>query len=227
MPTVAEVLTEVRNILNEATAAQWDDAMLRQWITEGNRDLARSTRYYKGTQSIVLTAGTAEYAVGTSILAIEHAYYNDGSRDMPLLAKHYEQMDNIWGQYSGVNGWPQFFTTIGSQPTLKVRLYPVPSINGHTLKLVTAVIPVEVPLASPTSTAIEVPAAWYDALADYCEYKARRRDGDPAWTSAFEVYRVKRDQLLEAPDHLAINREIVPTPNGYMPSWLVEFDTPW
>lgn len=193
-------------------------------MNEGLRDLARSTGHYKSTATVTLTAGVAEYTLASNILTVEHVYYNDGTRKQPLVARHYEQMDQIWGdRQDDQGGYPLWFTIWGYSPNLKLRLYPVPSTTSHTAVLVTAIIPTDMPLSGSDSTSVDVPPAWVDLIADYAEMKALRRDRQPQWQEALQAYTGKRDSMIHRNDYLAINREIVPDPsNAYMPRWLVD-----
>lgn len=225
MPTLLELETEVRNLLDEPLAAQWTQPMLRTWLNEGNRDLARFTRHYKATDSFTCVSGTAEYTMDANIIAIEHAYYYDGSQHIPLQPRQYENMDNIWGWRQAQQNRPQFYTTWGYSPNLKLRLFPVPTSSTDTVNLLTAIYPAQMPLSGSDATAVDVPLAWYDALADYCEYKALRRDRSPAAQEAFMIYTAKRGEMVDMGDYLAVNREVVADPVvGYLPRWLTEFE---
>jgi hypothetical protein len=229
MVLVSELLTLVRDTLDESSASQWTDAMLVRWLNEAGRDLARSTRHLKGNETVVIADGTSEYPLGAHVIAVEHAYYLPGGgddRSIPLNPRHYEGMDQVWGQWQNQEStYPQWYTVVGMSPAAILKLYPVPSAAANVTLLVS-----KLPTAMadnpvvPGATA-DVPALWYDALADYCEYKALRRDRDQRWQEAFELYGQKRDALIHNVDFLAQNREVVPTPTaGYMDAWLVEQD---
>lgn len=215
--------------MDEDTASQWSQQNLRRWFNDGLRDLARTTRHWKSTHSVTLTASVAEYTLPSNILAIEHCYYDDGTLKTPLVARHYEQGDQIWGSHRDVNnGRPAFFTTWGYAPSMKLRLYPVPSTTNHTARLLTAILPTEMPLSGSDVSEVDIPPAWVDLLVDYAEYCALRRDRDPRHQEALQAYAGKRDQLINANDYLAINRELVPDPMaGLVPLWHVEDASEW
>lgn len=223
MATLRELEDQVRAILDEPTGAQWSQAHLRMWMNEGLRDLARSTRHYKGTATQALSAGVAEYTLASNIYSIDHCYYNDGTRKTPLIARHWESMDDIWGERQDDSAaWPQWFTTMGYSPTLKLRLYPVPSVTA-TANLVVTLIPTDMPLSGSDTTSVDVPPAWVDLIRDYAEMMALRRDRDPRWEESLRAYTGKRDAMIHNNDYLAVNREIVADPvNGYMPRWLID-----
>lgn len=229
MPTILELTTEVRDMINEPTAAAWSDQQLRKWLNEANRDLARMTRHYKGNATVVSVAGQQDYVLSSSVIAVEHAWYNDGSRDLPLTPRHIENMDMIWGDLQTQTGaYPSFFITIGyatGATGITLRLFPVPSVSANNIKLLTAILPTAMPLVGSDATLVDVPPAWYDALADYCTFKALQRDRDPQrrWQEHYQLYIEKRTAMQERADYSPVNREIVVDPDmGYLPRWLVE-----
>ncbi len=226
MATATEILQEVRDILDEASATQWTDAMLLRWINEGNRDLARSTRHIKQQLTIDCVAGTASYSLAATTLSVEHAWLYDGTRHYPLQPAHMENMDAVRGYDWSRSGNPMFYSTQGFAPSLTILVHPVPTSSDHDLILYVSRLPVELATdGSDNADTIEIPQAWYDALADYVEFKALRRDRDPRWQEAFSLYQEKRDGLINNPDYLPINRGMIADPvSGYLPEWLVEFD---
>jgi len=229
MVTASEMLTQVRDMLDEPTAAQWTDDMLARWINEAGRDLARSTRHLKGNATIPVVAGTSEYALPGTTIAVEHAYYAPGDgRQIPLLPRHYEGMDQVWGQWQNQQSYmPTWYTVIGFSPAAVIKLYPTPD-SAASLSLIVSKIPAELTIPVVPAETVDAPALWYDAFVDYVEYKALRRDRDPRWQEALEAYNAKRDGLMHNPDFLATNREIVPTPQGtYIDAWLIEPDWPY
>lgn len=227
MPTLAQVVTEVRDMLGERQDGHWEDAMLRRWVNEAARDLARSTRHFKGQAMIELSAGTGTYALDSDIIAIEHAFHMDLSdRGNELAPRHLE----VWGEIINPSptrtGRPIYFCTQGFQPNLTLCLYPIPDTDDETINLITARIPAQLDTTGAADdTAIEIPLAWYDALVDYAEFKALRRDRDARWKEAYDLYVEKRDGLINNVDYTVANREVVADPRaGYLPAWLVEFD---
>lgn len=228
MPTVTVLIAEVRDLLDEVIAVHWSDTQLRKWLNEANRDLARATRHLKDTVTIATVAGTYSYAVPSTVLAIELAWYRDvaGNRHIPLVARHLESMDDVRGYQWDLKGTPQFFATQGFSPNLTLVVHPTPTVTGDSLVLHVARLPTAIDITGAGDASnVDTPTAWYDALADYCEFKALRRDRDPRWQEAYKLYQEKRDALINNPDYLAVNRELVADPvAGYLPRWLVAFD---
>lgn len=229
MVLVSDLITQVRDILDEAVAGQWTDAMLVRWMNEGARDLGRSTRHLKGKVVQAVTGGTGEYPLAATVVAVEHAYWTPTGDTLltPLVPKHYESMDEIWGSWQNrESSNPSCYTTMGMTPAAIVQLWPIPEGNGN-LTMIVSRLHTEMATAPvvPAATA-DVPALWYDAINDWCEYRALRRDRDPRSMEALETYNTKRDALTQNTDFLAENREVVPVPEigGYLPMWLVAPD---
>lgn len=224
--TLIELENRVRAILDEATPGQWSPENIRRWCNDGLRDLARTTRHYKGKATVPLTPDVAEYTMAENILAIEHAYYDDGNRMRPLTARHWESMDQVWGSWQDrTAAWPTWFTTRGNAPALILRLYPVPSQPNHNAQLLTVVLPTEMALTGDDGTNVDVPPGWIDLIVDYAEMLALRRDRDPRWQEAHQAYVAKRNDMIHSNDYMAVNRELVPDPTaGYVPAWHLDDD---
>ena len=224
MPTLSDLLTEVRDIIDEPIAAQFTDAMLTRWINEGARDLARATRHLKDSLTIPTVAGSGSYALPANVLAVEHCYFHDNGsgRRFPMTPQHLESIDQVRGMNWDREGTPTYYTTQGFSQNLTLTVFPTPILSTDEWVLLIARLPTD-PI-SPSSN-VDAPTAWYDALADYAEFKALRRDRDPRWQEAYQLYGEKRDGLVNNPDYHTANREMIPDgAAGYLPRWLVEMD---
>ena len=73
--TLAQLRTEVRAILNEATAAFYTDAQLDQFLQHGARDISMKTRCFETDATIAVVASTLSYAEPTGALYV-HAVLN-------------------------------------------------------------------------------------------------------------------------------------------------------
>lgn len=227
MSTGTIILTEVRDILNEPTAAQWSDEMLRRWINEAGRDLARVTRHVRRMTTVNLSATFNQTTLDPDVIAVEEAFWVFDGQDTwtQLEATHLEELMRVTGNRPSTDGYPMFFTTMGSQPTVSLTIHPIPNQDG-VLQLSEIIIPTQInPDGSEDDQLINVPPTWYDALADYVEYKALRRDRDPRFQEALQAYQEKRDALTVSPDYIAANRNILanPTTGSYHPTWLTDF----
>jgi hypothetical protein len=226
MYTCIELLSRIRDNLDEQTPGQWSQQQLRRFINDGLDDLSRSTKHLQDIKTITTIAGTAEYAVSKDVLMIMHAYWvtSDG-RYLPLAPVQYEGADQVWGQYQTQQSTEPFlFTTWGYAPNLKMRLYPVPSTTGSTVSLRVIRLAAHVDINGlDGDTSVDCPEAWLDALTYYAEFRALRKDRDPRWQEAYQLYTSIRDSLADE-DYLNANREIVydPATIGGVPRWIAD-----
>lgn len=228
MPTVTELLLQVRGNLDEAVAAQWSNSALKRWINEGNRDIARATKHFKDKLAVSTIASQSEYTLAANVLSVEHAWYDDGSRYMPMTPRQMEGMDQVWGaDQNSRTGYPAFFTTWGFAPAITLKVFPAPVLSSKNIRLLISRLPAEITINdNPVdASVVETVSNWYDALVDYCEYRALRKDRDPRWQEAYQFYETKRDGLINNPDYITANREVVADPMaGYLPAWLTSGD---
>lgn len=225
-----EMETRCRDLLDEPSAGQWTSTQLRRWMSEGNKELAKVTRGYVRRRTIALVAGQSEYVLPPEVLAVNHAYFVDvvsgtGSRQRPLIARHWENMDILWSEHQDLEGaYPQAFTVWGASPDLTLRVYPVPSISGDELRCMCPVLPDD--LTSADGDTADIRTGYEDAVVEYAVYMAKRKDRDPTWQEAWSAFAGKRDELIHAGDALMVNRELVPDPMTtaqYVPWWIAEF----
>jgi hypothetical protein len=224
--TLTQLLTRTRDMLDEATASRWSDTQLRRWVNNCLDDIARETLAVKGDTSVTSVAGTAEYTVPTSVLQIEAAYWTDASSNLiPLTPVQWENADTVWGMWQNQqSSQPSVYSVWGYSPNLKIRLYPVPNVSSRTVVLKVAKLPTHVDESGAgDASTIDFPEGWVDAIVDYVEFNALRRDRDPRWQEAQSLYLAKRQSLAEH-DYMNTAREFVydPAVAGGLPRWLVD-----
>ena len=223
--TVTTAVTALRERLDEATAAQWTDVQLRRWLNEGIRDIARRTRHYWATDTIAVTALDGEYTVADDVLHIKHVYFTpdgDTGRDIPLEPRAFEAMNQVWwDRQDQSSGYPVFFTTFGYAPTLTIKLFPVPSVDGD-LTLHVCRLPAELDITAGTGN-IDAPTGWLEVAYDYAEYMALRKDRDPRWQEVYSMYEEKIQGMIDMGEYINAPGEFVPTGSGVLPSWLTDW----
>jgi hypothetical protein len=227
MTTVADVLAKCRDRLDETNASggQWSNVQLRRWFNDAMNEIARTTLHLVTYTDVAVVAGDAEVSLAGTVIEIQQVYFRptDSDEAIPLTPYHFEAMDAIWGSWQDISsGDPSAFAPWGYSPNLKVRLYPIPGRAGN-LRVYHAkqATPIDTEGADDADT-LDAPDAWHDLIADYVEYMALRKDRDPRWQEAFQLYSSKV-QLMAEHDYLANARDIVHDyVSGGLPRWLVD-----
>jgi hypothetical protein len=99
--TLAQVTTEVRDHLNEATAVFWSDAQLQKWIQEGTRIVSGKAMSVEADDSITLVANQLLYTSSDESWIADcvepyAAYYDDQSNVYKGLIKiHVREIGNV------------------------------------------------------------------------------------------------------------------------------------
>ncbi len=86
MTTLAEVVTSARQVLNDAGSTDFTDDMIEDWIAQGIRDLNHHFPR-RLTDTLTTTAGTHEYDVEISYIAVLSVEYPTGE-DPKQFLKH-------------------------------------------------------------------------------------------------------------------------------------------
>lgn len=222
---VSEFLNQVRDVLDDQFGSQWSAGQLRRWVNAGLDDVSRSTHWKELSTDVAVSAGDQTKAIPADVVEIQHAYFLPTGSDevIPLVAYHYERMDQIWGSWqNSINGDPQAFAPRGVSPNITVWMYPVPDRAG-TLRVFYAGQATNIDVnGADDGNQLDMPQAWVDVLVHYVEYRALRKDRDPRWQEAFGLYQQARDELAQH-DTLAVARQVVhDAATGGMPRWLVD-----
>lgn len=219
--TLLQMRTRVRYMLNETTASFWTDAMLNQWINDACDDLARDTETLLKVTSpaLVSAANTQDIAAPTDLLRIHRIVhkYNSETQQNALHPMDLSAMDSVWGSRSDMQGRPCYFALWGTNPSVTIKLFPVPTAAG-TLTVYYYRRPVA---ASADGDSVDVAGGWEELVENYCEYRAKRRDQDPSWQEAKALYDEKKSSMISHTRRLTDQAGVVVNDFGSMiPSWL-------
>lgn len=226
MATLAELITQTRDRLDESTARMWGDAFLRRSIMEGARDIARRTECLQTTGTFAATAGTQEYTMPTDVVRVYRVVYTaDGDTNRYVLEyADFNNMDEVWwsGQTLGAST-PAMFTMWGAPPSLTLVAYPTPAVDGDFIvyyyKLPTALDTTDA--GTDDTEQVDIPAGWEDVCVDYAEYVAMRRDADPRWQDAKGLYESRLADLYTTAIRWTDQAgAVVGYGGGMVPRWL-------
>lgn len=225
MTTLLQMRTQVRFMLNEPSANYFLDTMLNQWINDGCKDVARRSETLLKVTSPALTsaATTQDVLAPTDMLRIhrvEHKYNAETFRSA-LQYRDIHAMDQLWGSRPDMPGRPQFYTLWNPPGTTFIRLFPVP-ISAGTLTVYyykTATI------AVADGDSVDVSPGWEEMIENYCEYRAKRRDGDPTWQEAKQLYEEKVQSMIAMTRRLTDQAGVMVSDSGVsIPQWLYAGD---
>lgn len=195
MKTLLDLRTDVRNRLAETTASQWTDDMLMRWINEGLQDVARRTETIQDYDDITATVALQTYTLPTTIIRVHRVEWRPTSGNPNKMEfRDFNNMDSVWwGSQTTAQSTPVLFTMWGFPPNLKMIVYPSPASAGSF-----RVYHYRLPSQLTTDTQIaEIPEGWTDLVVSYCEYMALRRDRDPRWQEAKQLYEQSIDNMYE------------------------------
>lgn len=110
--TLSDGITQVRGLLNEATAAFWTDAEITYWIQEGVRDFSSKTLMVEGDDTITLVENQLSYSSSDEafigdIIEPYAAIYQDGTGNYKGIIKmHPRKLGNV---LKGTAGSPLYY----------------------------------------------------------------------------------------------------------------------
>lgn len=221
--TLAQLVTDTRDRLDEVAATFWTDVQLRKWINDGTREVARRSETLLATKNIAVTAATQSYTGPTDCIRINRAEWIPTGQTTvyPLEYKDYNGMDAVWWTSQKITqGYPQFFTMWGFPPTLTITLYPTPSQNG-TLKVYYYRQPADLSTTgSDDGTVVDVPEGWWDLIVHYAEFMALRRDRDPRWQEARGIFEDQLAHMIDITRRWSDQAGSFEQGIAVLPSWL-------
>lgn len=224
MATLAEMVATVRARLDEALGEhQWLDTELKGWINEGVRDVARRTESLQVYDTIAGIAGTHKYTLPTDIVrATILEWVPDAGQVFPMqYVPMHAFKQSVPATQEDTQGRPILWTIWGFGPSMELFVYPTPGEAGD-FRLYYYRMPADLATdGSDDSDTLTIPSGWEDVVADYVEYRAKRKDGNQDWTAAKELYDEHLMDLNETAIQWSDQAGTVVTPSGPIPAWLV------
>ena len=221
MATLGDVRTLVRDRLDEATPRRWQNDQLNRWINEAARDVARRTECLHANGTVAVVAGVQQVSLATltDIIRINRVEWkNTGESTIRSLEyRDFNNLDSVWWDQQAITrSKPSYFTLTGYPPALTLVLYPTPSAGG-TLKVWYWKLPTA---AASDNSRIDIPEGWHDTIADYAEYKALRKDADPRWKEAFEIYKDNLEAINEVSRRYTDQNTVITPEVPHLASWV-------
>jgi len=128
LATIAEIITDVRSLVNEATASFWSDAEITRWANKGQEIIGTETKclskYYKHTLIAADIVNTREIRMYSDYIAIDDGgiIYND----KPLEQISLNALNEHAGSWRETTGTPTRFYFRSDM----IGFYPIPSAGA-------------------------------------------------------------------------------------------------
>jgi hypothetical protein len=187
LATVAEIITSVRYLVNEATASFWADAEITIYINEAQEIISTETKclskYYSHTLISADIVNDREVRMGSDFVAIDEGgiLYND----IPLIQTSLKELDEHVGSWRDTTGTPTRFYFRSDM----IGFYPKPSagdvVKYYGIERATELSGSTVPLSSDYRT-VSFRRYMRDYAVAMCFYKKNEYDKATMWMNRFE-----------------------------------------
>lgn len=224
--TLSQARRALRERLGDTGAGQsnaYSDAELNRWLNEACRDIARQAEILQTTTEIDIDAGTAQYDMPADMVRCTRVDFlaDSEGRSRTLEYKAFHNANAVtWVNDS--EGMPVLYTAWGTPGAVKLILYPTPSYTG-TLSVHYYRLPTD---PDADTDLLDLPVGWEDCAYLYAEYLARRRDRDPGWQEALQLYKDNLGAMYDLTrQHSDQATEVTgPYDPSGLPAWLTDFD---
>lgn len=207
--TITQAVTQVRYLLEETSAHFWSDTMIQTWLNQACWDIARQAQSLWQQVTIPAVPTQANYPLPADMLGVHKLTFLiktggvSSQQWFNLEFRGIKQMDEIWGILHQLPAaYPNAFY-LWNDPTTKtptesspgtawyMGIYPVPATTGtftlyYYRKARTA----------GTGGNLDVTIGYEDLCYEYAVYKAKRRDRDPTWQTALQLYKTMLQNMI-------------------------------
>lgn len=227
--TLADLIIDTRERLNETEAAFWSEDVMARWIWEAARDIARRTEWNKKTRYFDIVADQQAYELPDDWFRIHRLEYRQSTGNSWALEwQEFSYMDDIWLSSRETSGQPQWWTLWGDEDgAQKLHLYPRPSDSiTQGLLMYYYAVPKRVN-TDDFNAIVEVPQGWDDLIPLYVEVVARRKEArDSRWQEAQMLYEQKLAEFMKVSRHPTDQENFVSAGGlfGGTPGWLTDGD---
>lgn len=231
MATLGEVVQTLRDRLDDDSGSPsifWGEEEIRRYLNEGRRDLARRVECVQTLATIATISGTQQYTMPADVVRVYRVEFQDASSQVwPLEYRDFNSLDQIWGtwQRTTTSSRPYLYTMWGYPPNLELTLYPTPVDTGNTVRVFYYSVPDNMAVdGTDDDTDIGIPTGWEDAIVQYAEYVALRKDKAPEWQEAKQLYEQKITELTERSRRWTDQAGMIDWNTSTIPGWLYNPD---
>lgn len=200
--TVQQTYNNVATKLDDPNFQRWKQPELLQYINEGLRNISREAEVLETVTSaqnnnlMIVQSNINKYLLPLDCLRPHKVEFNPTGQiqTYPISFRGVMEMDAVWGYNQTIqSAYPDYYTLWGYPSNLQIILYPVPS-QGGTLNVYyyrmakMMVLPQDI---------LDIPDGWTDIVEYYVEKCALRKDADPRWQEADQIYRDEMMKLID------------------------------
>lgn len=124
---VSDVITRVRDILNDESGSRWSDPRIIRELNAAQRDFCAKTNILRAAESLIVHSGQSIYTLPSDVRVISRVLYNDSL----LQFMSYDTLDNKVSQWEFSTGTPKYATFDKLNRQL-LRITPVPAFEETT-----------------------------------------------------------------------------------------------
>jgi len=160
-----DVITAVRDLLNEAEVGFWNDTQMLKWINAGIVDIVGKTWCIGTSESITLATDTVEYTLTNSTITTVAVVYNSAKG---LVIGHPSMLGHVHDVAE-----PVYYYIFNNKCGIIPK--PAAAIAGNTCE----VYQIPMPTAITVSGSVVLPSYLDDCLQYYVMWKAFLKDDRP------------------------------------------------
>lgn len=196
--TLTDLLTDFRIALNETVAQFWTNAELTSWANDALRDIARQAEVLQDIVTIPLVSSQQQYTAPKNLLRVHYIEYaQSSSYRIPLEFVPFQNMSDMWYTSRTVAGGNPYLWSYwgypGDDQVGQIYIYPAPSSATGSLNVFYYRLPRKMVLGTDIA---DLPAGWEDLVTNYVEAQGRRKDNDPRWKEAQDMYQQGLQQMM-------------------------------
>jgi hypothetical protein len=175
--TTTTITTRIRALVNESTAAFWDDGDILQWINDGIKNIIGKTWCIGDQETVNLVNNTLEYTLSNDYTTLVGVQYLESAvpikallRGHPAMVGHVADPGEpvYWYEWDGAVG---IFPLVADTTNMTLTVYQVPTVA-----------------ALAAGETINIPFIFEDAIVLYATSMALYRDNE--LSTAQETYRM-------------------------------------
>lgn len=131
--TVGDMMLRAATLLDDRAMVRNDPMMLRMYINEAQREIARRSECLRAKTVLPIPAAQS-HTINLPVIRISEIYWSGATegRKIPLVFRDHRANRAVWGSGRDIaQGTPEIYWTEGFPPALTVNLFPAPTRTGN------------------------------------------------------------------------------------------------